>query len=86
LARWSPYLAGFSLAADLEELVGEMVEPFMHTIHFKCLDCGQVGMGLRLQGKEAHGLSNGFHVETRDDDQVIVCKCGGIAFPPAPSA
>jgi len=63
-----------------------MVEPFMHTIHFKCPDCGQVGMGVRPQGKQAHNISQGFHVETRDDAQVIVCKCGGGCVASSPSS
>jgi len=62
-----------------------MAQPIMHTIHFQCPGCGVVGVGVRPHGSEAHNLSDGFHAETRNDAQVVVCQCGKIVFPPEPS-
>lgn len=62
-----------------------MAGPIEHTIHFKCPDCGQTGIGVQPKGSSAHNISEGFHVETRDGEQVIICKCGTVAFPPASS-
>jgi hypothetical protein len=59
-----------------------MVDPIMHTIHFECSDCGQVGFGVRPHGAGGYNISDGFHVEPRDGVEVIVCKCGKMVLPP----
>jgi len=62
-----------------------MADPIMHTIPLICPDCGRQALGVRPQGATAHNLPEGFHSETRDGERVVVCKCGGIAFPPKDS-
>ena len=62
-----------------------MVDPIMHTISLICPDCGQQALGVRLHGAPAHSIPEGFHVETRDEEQIVVCKCGAVVIPPKDS-
>ena len=53
-----------------------------HVIPFECPKCRRTGMALRRTGATVHNLSEGFHAEDRQGEQVVVCdNCGGVVLP-----
>jgi len=58
-----------------------MVEPTMRTIHFKCPDCGKVGLAAEMQGRDGYRIVQGFHVSTRDGYLTVECDCGAKVLP-----
>ena len=58
-----------------------MIEPFMTTFHFQCPACEKIGIGVKPRGAQDYNISEGFQVEERGTEQVILCECGAMALP-----